>query len=114
MIDIIAVIKLTMAYKSPNIAKHETLLNRSGTKRSGLIRNLWRIVTWHLFQTCPSWTEWGEWSECSRSCDGGQKRRLRRCIDPNNGEESFCGDGEPEEIMDCNTQARPLDIIIYI
>ncbi len=57
-------------------------------------------------QTCPEWTTWGEWSECSNSCGGGQKRRLRQCIDSNTGQESFCT-GSNEDVMDCNTQDCP-------
>ena len=27
----------------------------------------------------PEFGEWGEWSECSASCDGGERTRSRNC-----------------------------------
>lgn len=29
----------------------------------------------------PRWANWGPWSECSRTCGGGVKHQIRKCID---------------------------------
>ena len=45
------------------------------------------------------WTEWGAWSECSASCDGGQRNRTRVC----EGAVGECA-GEAGQHEACNTK----------
>ena len=45
------------------------------------------------------WTQWGAWSECSESCDGGIRDRIRVC----EGSVGECA-GEAEEIDICNKE----------
>ncbi len=66
-------------------------------------------------QACPFWTEWSEWTQCSATCGGGRRSKIRECIvsEPSNersgdGEEakSLC-EGEPIAEEDCNTNVCP-------
>lgn len=50
-----------------------------------------------------SWGQWSPWSQCSRSCDGGTRSRVKLCDDPpprNGGLSCFGIRFEPE---DCNS-----------
>merc|ERR1712180_423841 len=56
-------------------------------------------------ETCPqtcnkctrgTWSEWGEFSPCSRSCGGGSRSRVRKCLSSNN-----CA-GRRVETQSCN------------
>ncbi|XP_057304151.1 uncharacterized protein LOC130641387 isoform X2 [Hydractinia symbiolongicarpus] len=54
------------------------------------------------------YTPWSSWSTCTKSCDGGTKRRTRNCTNP---EPQYGGLdcvsqqlGSPEETKECNTQ----------
>lgn len=29
---------------------------------------------------CPDWTPWSEWSQCTKSCGGGMRTKLRECV----------------------------------
>ena len=48
-----------------------------------------------------SWSSWGKWSECSRSCNGGIRSRLRTC----EGGTTCTGSNYQQE--SCNTQLCP-------
>ena len=58
-------------------------------------------------QKCPEWTEWTPWTECTVSCGGGQKSRVRECLLPTkrNGQSGCFGDSE--ETMVCGMGACP-------
>ena len=32
--------------------------------------------------TCPVWTNWTDWSDCSLTCGGGTRSKVRQCILP--------------------------------
>ncbi|CAJ1434333.1 unnamed protein product, partial [Effrenium voratum] len=60
-------------------------------------------------QACPKrdcqWSDWDAWSDCSCTCGGGEKRRLRTIqVYPENGGKS-CGGENTSEIGLCNTQS---------
>ncbi|XP_052105775.1 SCO-spondin-like [Mytilus californianus] len=61
---------------------------------------------------CPvdgSWSEWNVWTDCSLSCDGGIKTRLRTCSNP---EPKFGGkgcNGNEEESNKCGVEFCPVD-----
>ena len=51
------------------------------------------------------WSSWTSWSECTASCGGGTKVRLRRCDDPkpmNNGTNCTELGGSSVETATCN------------
>ena len=58
---------------------------------------------------CPKWTEWTEWSDCTASCDGGTKSRIRECTIARNVNfrPSDCGPGERNETVSCNENPCP-------
>ncbi|XP_068096243.1 hemicentin-1 isoform X2 [Hyperolius riggenbachi] len=61
---------------------------------------------------CPihgNWGPWSSWGTCSRTCNGGQRKRYRSCDSPapsNNGR--GCS-GTDTEIHKCNTELCPVD-----
>ncbi|XP_052715476.1 A disintegrin and metalloproteinase with thrombospondin motifs adt-1-like isoform X1 [Crassostrea angulata] len=63
-------------------------------------------------QLCPidgKYGDWTTWSQCSNSCGGGSKLRLRRCDNPlpqNGGKQC---NGINEDHLHCNTQPCPVD-----
>ena len=62
-----------------------------------------------------AWGSWTDSSDCSRSCDGGIRYRIRMC---NNPSPSFGGNwcpGSVTEYQTCNTEACPgkIDLISY-
>lgn len=59
---------------------------------------------------CPidgDWSNWADWTMCSRSCDGGVRKRKRTCTAPLRGGK-FC-QGHAEEKARCNTLPCPAD-----
>jgi hemicentin len=36
----------------------------------------------YIFSVNGAWTSWSSWSECSVTCDSGQRRRVRNCSNP--------------------------------
>ncbi|XP_029988074.1 hemicentin-1 [Sphaeramia orbicularis] len=59
---------------------------------------------------CPvdgNWGPWQSWAECSVSCGGGERTRVRLCNSPSpsNGGRSCPGDSS--QLSRCNTQACP-------
>ena len=60
-------------------------------------------------ETCPKWTQWTEWTDCSASCDGGTKSRVRECtvIVRNGYEPAACGGGDTNETISCNISPCP-------
>ena len=58
-------------------------------------------------EVCPVWTEWTDWTECSATCGGGSRTKVRECVLPRDGgTEGQCpGDGEATE--ECNSQTCP-------
>ena len=55
------------------------------------------------------YSKWSEWTECTKTCGGGVKSRERTCTNPvpENGGKDCSKLGEPEETVECNTQACP-------
>jgi hypothetical protein len=63
-------------------------------------------------QDCPFWTDWSEWTECSATCGGGTKSRVRECIVSENSDversaTTLC-EGESIETIPCNTNVCPV------
>lgn len=64
-----------------------------------------------------NYTEWSEFTECSKTCDGGQKSRRRACTNPppQNGGKDCEGLGQDIEYVDCNADVRcPVSAEIWI
>ncbi|XP_059151468.1 hemicentin-1-like [Physella acuta] len=65
-----------------------------------------------MIEACPvhgNWGAWNLWSECSLTCGGGHRRRIRACNNP-----APSGSGQPcmgsaEETENCNSQQCPVD-----
>ncbi|CAH3173411.1 unnamed protein product [Porites lobata] len=63
---------------------------------------------------CPTdgnYTEWTKWSDCSASCAGGLKTRVRTCTNPSpqNGGKSCIDLGSASETAECNPDPCPID-----
>ena len=69
-------------------------------------------------QECPKWTDWTKWTECSATCGGGSRSKVRECIvseptDQRSGEQntldnndSLC-EGKSIETEECSTNVCP-------
>jgi hypothetical protein len=59
---------------------------------------------------CPTWTDWTPWTQCSKSCGGGRRVRVRECALPKSlGKQllaHFCP-GDEKIIESCNDAACP-------
>ncbi len=57
---------------------------------------------------CPEYGEWSDWTQCTKSCGGGSRRKVRECQLPEarGGVEGCFGESEVEEI--CNPQVCPV------
>ena len=53
---------------------------------------------------CPAWTPWTPWSQCTHTCGGGQRKRVRECRKGRNYGDCV---GEDEETETCNDQNCP-------
>ncbi|XP_061197855.1 SCO-spondin-like isoform X2 [Saccostrea echinata] len=61
---------------------------------------------------CPingGFTEWTAWSQCSRSCGGGVKTRLRTCTNPSPQNGGKPCNGHFIESLNCNVYHCPVD-----
>ena len=54
-------------------------------------------------KTVSRWSNWNQWSECSASCGGGMRLRLRVC---STGQREDC-DGSHIQSSSCNTVGCP-------
>lgn len=63
---------------------------------------------------CPrdcKWDDWGVWTECTQSCDGGWRHRVRaRLQDAQHGGTPCTDSGEDGEY--CNTQVCPVNCVL--
>ena len=63
------------------------------------------------FLEAGGYTDWSEWSACSKTCDGGIKKRTRSCTNPSptNGGKNCVdqGLGAAEESVACNADPCP-------
>ena len=56
-------------------------------------------------EVCPVYTEWTDWTECTRTCGGGTKRRVRECVQ---GSAEACERlGPAEQVEECNVGKCP-------
>ena len=61
---------------------------------------------------CPvngGWSEFGDWSECSADCGGGDKTRIRTCINPAPANGGADCKGESTENQTCNLDPCPVN-----
>ena len=67
--------------------------------------SLWASVAFlSVCSGSPEFTSWGQWSSCSKTCDNGDRTRVRSCI-------SYCNDVESSDLSsteicqdgDCNS-----------
>ena len=56
---------------------------------------------------CPDWTPWTEWSECSRSCGGGSRTKVRECVLPPIRAGGLQCTGESAVTEKCNKEECP-------
>uniref|UniRef100_A0A3Q4HTJ7 Hemicentin 1 n=1 Tax=Neolamprologus brichardi TaxID=32507 RepID=A0A3Q4HTJ7_NEOBR len=59
---------------------------------------------------CPvdgTWGSWQPWGECSSSCGGGQRTRVRLCDGPSPSDGGRPCPGDSTQLSRCNTQACP-------
>ncbi|MBN3312119.1 HMCN1 protein, partial [Atractosteus spatula] len=59
---------------------------------------------------CPvdgNWGPWQDWGECSSSCGGGERTRIRLCNNPPPTNEGRSCPGDSSHVSRCNTQPCP-------
>ncbi|XP_071373120.1 hemicentin-1, partial [Centroberyx affinis] len=59
---------------------------------------------------CPvdgSWGSWQPWGDCSASCGGGERTRVRLCNSPSPSNSGRPCPGDSSQLSRCNTQACP-------
>ncbi|XP_034438633.1 hemicentin-1 isoform X1 [Hippoglossus hippoglossus] len=59
---------------------------------------------------CPVdgyWGSWQPWGECSASCGGGERTRVRLCNSPSSSNGGRLCPGDSSQLSKCNTQACP-------
>ncbi|KAM3875993.1 hemicentin-1 [Diretmus argenteus] len=59
---------------------------------------------------CPvdgNWGSWQTWGECSASCGGGERTRVRLCHSPSPSNGGRLCPGDSTQLSRCNTQACP-------
>uniref|UniRef100_A0AAQ6AQU4 Uncharacterized protein n=1 Tax=Amphiprion ocellaris TaxID=80972 RepID=A0AAQ6AQU4_AMPOC len=59
---------------------------------------------------CPvdgNWASWQPWGECSASCGGGERTRVRLCNSPSPSNGGRPCPGDSTQLSRCNTQACP-------
>ncbi|KAM8746417.1 hemicentin-1 isoform 1-T1 [Acanthopagrus schlegelii] len=59
---------------------------------------------------CPvdgNWGSWQPWGECSASCGGGERTRVRLCNSPSPSNSGRPCPGDSSQLSRCNTQACP-------
>ncbi|OWF49853.1 uncharacterized protein LOC110451156 [Mizuhopecten yessoensis] len=54
------------------------------------------------------WASWSNWSDCSKSCDGGNRTRQRECNDPYPDPDGTPCTGEQIELEPCNEESCPV------
>ncbi|XP_047443825.1 hemicentin-1 isoform X2 [Mugil cephalus] len=60
--------------------------------------------------SCPvdgNWGSWQPWGECSSSCGGGERTRVRLCNSPSSSNGGRPCPGDSTQLSRCNTQACP-------
>ncbi|XP_038613568.1 hemicentin-1 [Tachyglossus aculeatus] len=61
---------------------------------------------------CPihgNWSPWSGWGTCSRTCNGGQKRRYRTCDNPRPASGGRSCAGADTQIQRCHTDGCPVN-----
>lgn len=64
-----------------------------------------------------NYSEWSEFTDCSKTCEGGQKHRKRTCSNPSPrlGGNDCAGLGRDVEYIDCNSDVRcPVSTEVWI
>ncbi|XP_060933914.1 hemicentin-1 [Limanda limanda] len=59
---------------------------------------------------CPvdgNWSSWQPWGECSASCGGGERTRVRLCNSPSSSNSGRLCPGDSSQLSKCNTPACP-------
>ncbi|XP_051803642.1 hemicentin-1 [Acanthochromis polyacanthus] len=59
---------------------------------------------------CPvdgNWASWQPWGQCSASCGGGERTRVRLCNSPSSSNGGRSCPGDSTQLSRCNTQACP-------
>ena len=52
-----------------------------------------------------TWSDWSPWTDCSRTCGGGRRSRMRECL--TEGAAKLDCTGDVVQIEDCSTQPCP-------
>lgn len=61
---------------------------------------------------CPvngNWSPWSSWGSCSKTCDGGFRKRMRECSDPAPAHGGKACMGEAVETKKCNLKLCPVN-----
>eukprot|EP00095_Tigriopus_kingsejongensis_P008230 snap_masked-scaffold591_size129331-processed-gene-0.4 protein:Tk08230 transcript:snap_masked-scaffold591_size129331-processed-gene-0.4-mRNA-1 annotation:"SCO-spondin" len=94
---------------------NDSALNEVNTRQSALFGNLDPELCLRGDQEengecnpggCPELSEWSEWSDCTKTCESGERSRERTCDDQRN-ENNPCN-ARLTEMETCNTQLCPL------
>lgn len=60
-----------------------------------------------IFAVDGNWGSWQPWGECSASCGGGERSRIRLCNNPSPSDGGRPCPGDASQLSRCNTQPCP-------
>ena len=65
---------------------------------------LFFFISFPFVAESPTWGDWGEWGDCSVTCEGGTRSRVKTCNDDDTSDSETCEGDAPTDTEDCNDE----------